>query len=302
MVLVESCRGVAVRLEKWMFVATTCCHFRFESSRAERRPVSPCLGRATGLVMRASSCSGRDGQLGGEGGTHVKRKCGCCPRCNRSASKIYSPNNPLFDGPPKCEEANRKPRLSSRGPAIVPEWSSSFLSDRKNSSSALPPPHWNQIEKGLHGFKVPNFVAFSFYFPVFAEICRGGEYLTCPPTNRRVPSFLLTRNPTTPNTHSVMTQFISPPSTVAGWTPLPSSPGAGPSSIVLPPIASAATNSTQQHRNKRRPPAAYEILSGMCLFETYLISSHIVDAHPSTTTVLALLDVLFGAESLDNVS
>ncbi|KAM5533381.1 hypothetical protein V8D89_012931 [Ganoderma adspersum] len=57
-----------------------------------------------------------------------------------------------------------------------------------------------------------------------------------------------------------MTHFITPPSTVAGWTPLPSSPGAGPSSIVLPPIASAATHSTQQHR-KRRPPAAYEILS-----------------------------------------
>ena len=65
MVLVESCRGVAVRLEKWMFVTTTCRHFRFESSRAERRPMSPCLGRATGLVTRASSCSGRDGQLGG---------------------------------------------------------------------------------------------------------------------------------------------------------------------------------------------------------------------------------------------
>nr|VWO94508.1 Efflux pump membrane transporter [Ganoderma boninense] len=62
-----------------------------------------------------------------------------------------------------------------------------------------------------------------------------------------------------------MNQFTNPHPTFAGWTPLPSSPGAGPSSPVPPPIlngvptASAATNSTRQHRN-RLPKDAYKIL------------------------------------------
>ncbi|KAI1788635.1 hypothetical protein LXA43DRAFT_629936 [Ganoderma leucocontextum] len=53
---------------------------------------------------------------------------------------------------------------------------------------------------------------------------------------------------------------MNPPSTVSGWTPLPSSLVAGPSSNV-PPLSNAGTSASATTNNKkRRPQAAYDIL------------------------------------------
>ncbi|PIL23511.1 hypothetical protein GSI_14823 [Ganoderma sinense ZZ0214-1] len=83
-----------------------------------------------------------------------------------------------------------------------------------------------------------------------------------------------------------MTQFMNPHPTVAGWTPLPSSPGAGPSSPVPPPMlsvvprASAATNTTRHHC-QRRPKQAYDILGDFY---------HNVSDHPSKRQRLELAE------------